>query len=75
MPALDTLICIRRLAETTYISYFTVKDDTTHYAQVYMDAVTGKSILLWNRSQLHILTGLRAADLIFDRRKEFDWIL
>ena len=75
MPVLDTVICIRKLSETTYITYFTVKDDTAHYAQVYMDAVTGKSVLLWDRSQVRILTGLRAADLVFDRRKEFDWIL
>jgi hypothetical protein len=75
MPTLESLICIRKLAETTYISYFTVKDNTTHYAQVYMDAETGKSLLLWDRSQIHILSRLRMADLVFDRRKECDWIL
>ena len=75
MPDLDALICIRRLSDTTYISYFTVKDNTSHYAQVYIDADTGKSVLLWDRSKARILSGLRVADLIFDRRKEFDWIL
>jgi len=75
MPALDRLICIRRLSDTTYISYFTVKDDTRNYAQVYMDADTGKSVLLWDRSEARILRGIRMVDLIFDRRKEFDWIL
>jgi hypothetical protein len=75
MVALDTLICIRKLSETTYISYFTVKDNSSQFAHVYMDTNAGRSIMMWNRSDARILRGLRAADLVVDRREEFDWIL
>ena len=75
MPGLDSLICIRKLSKKTYISYFTVKGDSSQFAHVYMNADTGKSILLWDRSHARILRGLRAAELIVDNRKEFDWIL
>jgi hypothetical protein len=75
MPGLDRLICIRKLSENTYISYFTVKGDSSQFVHVYMNANTGKSILLWDRSHSRILRGFRAADLVVDNRKEFDWIL
>jgi hypothetical protein len=75
MPDLDALICIRKLSETTYISYFTLKGDSSQFAHVYMEMGAGRSTLLWNRSQHRILRGLRAAELVVDKRDEFDWIL
>jgi hypothetical protein len=75
MSGLDHLICIRKLSEKTYISYFTLKGDSSQFAHVYMNADTGKSILLWDRSQARILRGFRTAELVVDNRKEFDWIL
>jgi hypothetical protein len=75
MSGLEHLICIRKLSEKTYISYFTLKGDSSQFAHVYMNADTGKSILLWDRSQARILRGFRAAELVVDNRKEFDWIL
>ena len=75
MPDLDALICIRKLSETIYISYFTVKGDSSQFAHVYMEMGVSRSTLLWNRSHARILQGLRAADLVVDKRGEFDWIL
>jgi hypothetical protein len=75
MPELDALICIRKLSETIYISYFTVKGDSSQFAHVYMEINGGRSTLLWNRSHARMLRGLRAAELVVDKREEFDWIL